>query len=648
MLTINGDDPDTTWNRLMDFMNDSDWHYLEGLLAEPCRNKLQLLANVRLNHFIADAAALCRPEKVRICGDSAADLEFIRLRALEAGEEQALVTPGHTVHFDGFAHGGRHDQARDKENTRFLLDEGEHLGAGFNTWPRQAGLVEVRERLAGSMAGKEMLVRFYCLGPNDSSFSLPCVQLTDSPYVVHCGDLLFRPGFDAFRKLAGGENFFRMLHSAGRLENGVSADVDGRRIFVDLAEELVYCVNTQYAGNSVGLKKPALRLAISKADREGWLAEHMFLMGVHGPAGRVTYFTGAYPSACGKTSTAMLPGETILGDDLVYIRVLDGEARAVNVERGILGIIEGVNREDDPELFRVLHEPGEVIFSNVLVSGGRPYWLGMGEELPVQGVNYAGSWYQGMRDSGDREIAPSFRGNARYTIALDPLSNLDPRADDPAGVPVGGIIYGGRDSDTAVPVQESFDWSHGIVTMGAALESETTAATLGAQGVRKCNPMAILDFLSIPLGRYLQNNLRFGSKPHRPPRIFATNYWLKDSAGRFLNHKLDKAVWLKWMELRVHGEVSALEGPTGCIPRFEDLERLFRQVLGKSYAPEAYQEQFQIRIARNLAKIERILAFYEQVPDLPREFGEIMTEQAKRLAEWRSRKGDVLSPCDLL
>ncbi len=628
-------------------MNGPESGLLSAKLDKASGIKLKGLEKRKVERFVAEAVDLCRPESVRVLDDSAEDREYIRRRALETGEEHPLGMAGHTIHFDGFFNAERHDQARDKKNTRYLLPPGESLGPGVESLDREIGLAEIREILADSMAGREMLVRFYCLGPAGSPFVIHCVQITDSAYVAHSEDILYRPGYEALRRSGGEGGIFRMLHAAGRLVNGVCADIERRRIYIDIPDNLVYSVNTQYAGNSVGLKKLALRLAIRKADQEGWLAEHMFLMGVHGPGGRVTFFTGAYPSACGKTSTAMLQKESILGDDLVYIRVIGAAARAVNVEKGIFGIIEDVNPVDDPELFRVLTSPGEVIFNNVLVCNGKPFWIGMGAELPAAGVNYAGSWCRGKCNGCNREIAPSYRGNARFTVALEALRNLDPRADDPSGVPIGGIIYGGRDSDTAVPVQESFDWVHGIVTMGAALESETTAATLGVQGVRKCNPMAILDFLSIPLGRYVGNNLRFGAGLSRPPRIFATNYWLKDGHGNFLNGKLDKAVWLKWMELRVHGEVAALDGPTGRIPRFDDLVRLFRQVLGKPYSREDYLAQFTIRVAGNLAKLERIGEFYGRVPDLPAGFWPALADQRSRLAAWQAQKGDFLNPFDL-
>ncbi|MDP6108053.1 MAG: phosphoenolpyruvate carboxykinase (GTP), partial [Candidatus Brocadiia bacterium] len=514
----------------------------------------------------------------------------------------------------------------------------------LNSLDKEEGLAEVRGFLAGSMRGRQMLVRFFCLGPIDSVFSISGVQLTDSAYVGHSEDLLYRPGYGQFERLGDSEDFFRVLHSAGRLENHVSADVDKRRIYVNLEDDIVYSVNTQYAGNTVGFKKLSLRLAICKADREGWLAEHMLVMGVRGPGGRVTYFTGAFPSGCGKTSTAMLPGETIVGDDIAYFRAIDGEARAVNVECGIFGIIRDVNTEDDPIIYDVLNRPGEVIFSNVLLADGRPYWEGMGCEPPGEGVNYSGPWHAGKQDAGGNEVAVS-HWNARYTVTLKDLSNLDKHWDDPAGVPFRGIFYGGRDSDTCVPVQQSFDWAHGVVTMGAGLESETTAATIGQEGVRKWQPMSNLDFVSLPLGRYIGNNLEFGQGLAQPPAIFAVNYFLRGAGREYLNAMNDKHAWVKWAELRVHAEVGAIRTPTGLIPLYEDLVRLFRDVLGKDYARLDYVEQFQTRGPENLAKLDRIEdIFRTRVADTPPVVFEVLSGQRRRLEEALETCGDYVSP----
>jgi len=603
---------------------------------------LESLPNERVHAFVADAVGLCRPDSVKVCSDSSDDRAEIRRLALENGEETPLAVEGHTVHFDGF-----HDQARDKAATKYLLPEGVTLGPKLGATDRETGLKEVRSFLDGAMEGKRMAVRFFCLGPADSRFSISCVQCTDSAYVAHSEDLLYRPGYEHLKRLGPDGEFFRFIHSAGRLdERKTSLDVDRRRITIDILENMVYSVNTQYGGNTIGLKKLALRLAIRKADREGWLAEHMFLMGVRGPGKRVTYFTGAFPSMCGKTSTAMLPGERIVGDDIAYLRAIDGRVRAVNVESGIFGIIENVNAHDDPVIHDCLTRPGEIIFSNVLVSDGRPYWLGMGAEVPDSGTNYSGRWQAGVTDSGGNEITPSHR-NARYTIAIGALDNCDPCLDDPEGVPVAGIMYGGRDSDTSVPVREAFDWTHGVITMGASVESETTAAALGVRGVRTFNMMSNQDFLAIGFGKYIRNHLDFAGKVGRPPLVFATNYWLTGDGGAWLNGKLDKHVWIKWMERRVHGETDAIEGPTGLLPKYEDLKVLFAEVLDTDYTQAEYVEQFSIRVRKNLEKLDRLDKHFGGMADLPSPVAETLAAQRRRLEALHAAKGDLVSPFDL-
>lgn len=602
--------------------------------------KLARIANASLHSFVAHYMELCKPDRVFVCNDTAEDIEYIRQAALRDGEEWPLAIPGHTYHFDGY-----YDQARDRKNTRLLLPKGVKLGSHFETMDRDIGLADVIKQLDGIMRGHTMYVRLVCLGPTNSPFSILAVQLTDSAYVAHNEDLLYRRGYQEFVRLGAAADFFRFVHSAGELINGVSKNVEKRRVFIDVADGIVYSVNTQYGGNSIGLKKLAMRLAISKASEEGWLCEHMFIMGVRGPGGRLTYFTGAYPSLCGKTSTSMIVGESIVGDDIAYVRNINGEIRAVNVEKGIFGIIQGVNQDDDPILWKALHSVGEVIFSNVLITEDKgTYWIGKGTPSPQRGLNYAGDWYPGKLDSSGKEIPPS-HPNARFTLELPLLENVDARLDDPLGVPVGGVIYGGRDSDTWVPVEEAFDWVHGIITKGASLESETTAATLGKEGVREFNPMSNLDFLSIPIGRYVQDNLRICEGIARPPRVFSVNYFLRGKDGAFLNSKLDKRVWLKWMELRVNDDAEAIRTPTGLVPCYEDLQVLFYDVLGKQYSQADYVKQFTLRIPENLAKIERIMNIYcNEVLETPRLVFDILEQQRERLMAAQARYGDYVSP----
>ncbi|GAG35412.1 unnamed protein product, partial [marine sediment metagenome] len=236
----------------------------------------------------------------------------------------------------------------------------------------------------------------------------------------------------------------------------------------------------------------------------------------------------------------MLEGETIVGDDIAYLRKIDGKIRAVNVERGIFGIIKDVNSEGDPTIYEALTAPGEIIFSNVLVTDkNQPYWIGKGGEAPTKGINYSGYWYIGKTDGSYEEITPSHK-NARYTVRLSTLKNADPHFDNPEGVAISGIIYGGRDSDTSVPVEQSFDWVHGMLTKAATIESETTSATLGQEGVKKFNLMANLDFLSMPLGKYIMNNVKFIKGVENPPVIFSVNYFLKDKYGNYISGMKDK------------------------------------------------------------------------------------------------------------
>jgi phosphoenolpyruvate carboxykinase (GTP) len=477
---------------------------LKKRLTDEHFQKLISIENPQLHQFVSHYIELLNPDHIFVCTDAAEDRAFIRDAAITAGEEVKLAIEGHTIHFDGYA-----DQARDKENTKFLLPKGLDLGASINSKDKEEGLKEIQSIFSNIMQGHTLYVRFFCLGPTNSEFSIPAVQITDSAYVAHSEDLLYRPGYEEFKRAGVTKQFFKFVHSEGKLEGSVSVNTDQRRVYIDIEDDIVYSVNTQYGGNTLGLKKLAMRLAIKWASKEGWLTEHMFIMGIKGPKGRTSYFTGAFPSLCGKTSTSMMKGETIIGDDIAYLRRSGEEVRAVNVEQGMFGIIQGVNSKDDPLIWDVLHRPGEVIFSNVLMADdGSCFWIGKDGEVPPEGVNHSGRWQPGKKDASGKEIQPS-HPNARFTLDLHFLENLDAAIDDPQGVIVQGMIYGGRDSDTLVPVEESFNWEHGIITKGASLESETTAATLGKEGVRKWNPMSNLDFLSIPVGQYIANNIAF-------------------------------------------------------------------------------------------------------------------------------------------
>ncbi|QXJ31799.1 phosphoenolpyruvate carboxykinase (GTP) [Saccharolobus shibatae] len=597
----------------LDFLND--------LVHGDALKKLESLNNYRLIEFLSNVVKLCEPDSVHLITGSNGEKEYIRKKALESGEESKLKTSGHTIHFDHPL-----DQARAREDTFILTDTKIPY---VNTKPRNEGLNEILALLKGSMRGREMYVGFYSLGPRNSPFQILAVQVTDSPYVIHSENILYRNAFEDFNN---NKQFLRFVHSKGEL------DIRKRRIMIDLADNTVYSVNTTYAGNSVGLKKLALRLTIMKAVEEGWLSEHMAIVGFNGDKG-THYFTASFPSGSGKTSTSMIG--SLISDDLAFIREFDGFPKAVNPEIGVFGIIQGINARDDPIIWEVLHKPGEVIFSNVLMTeDGDVYWEGSELPKPEKGYNYEGRW---SRDSGK----PASHPNARFTVPLTSFQNLDGNWDNPNGVVIDGIIFGVRDYSTLIPVVEAFSWSHGVVTIGASMESARTSAVIGKSDELEFNPMAILDFMPISLSRYLRNYLNFGKRLRRSPKIFGFNYFLKDENNKFLNSKEDKRIWVSWAAKRVEETTDAIYTPIGFIPFYEDLKALYKRVLGKEYSKEDYEKQFTIKLRRYLEKTERIIGIYLKFEDIPSEVIGELEMQRKRIIDYISKYGDSVSPFKL-
>ncbi len=618
---------------------------LKNKMDKESYEKLTALENEKLFNFVEEYAGLCEPDTVYMCNDSDVDADYIRRKAVKVGEETRLAKEGRTIHYDGYS-----DQARDKTNTKFMVSKETMARMGnLNCVEYEDGLTEIKTIAKGIMRGKEMIVKLFCECPTMGPFSIGCVQLTDSYYVAHSEDILYRRGYEHFMRLENKNNFFRFCHSAGQLdERDCSLNLDKRRIYQDIESMTVYSMNNQYAGNSIGLKKHAMRLAIKKSSSEAWLCEHMFIMGCQNKEKkRTTYFCGAYPSACGKTATAMIQGETIVGDDIAYFKKINNEFHAANVERGIFGIIRDVNAKDDPVIFDALMQKNEMIFSNVLTGpDNNPYWLGMGVETPKKGANHSGpDWYEGKKDDNEKLI-PLAHSNSRYTIRMEYLENLDPEWDNKNGVLVGGVIYGGRDSNTCVPVEESFSWEDGIIMKACTIESETTSATLDKEGVRVPQPMANLDFISYPIGEYIKNNLNFTKGMKTTPRVYATNYFLRNENGNFCNSKLAKKVWLHWAELRVHEEADAIKTPTGLIPKYNDLRKLFKELLDENYAESDYEYQFAFRCEAWLAKIERAMEYFKaDAPDFPEIVYCKWNAASEKIKKVKEKYGPIIAPC---
>jgi len=596
---------------------DRDISFSNLLVKKDTAQKLINLKNFELIKFLNNVVELCEPEAVYILTGSEEDKEYVRKRALETKEEIPLKTPGHTIHFDHPL-----DQARAREDT-FILSNSKI--PFVNTKPREEGIKEALSLFKGSMKGREMFIGFYSLGPRNSPFQILALQVTDSPYVIHSENMLYRSAFEDF---SSDMRFLKFIHSKGEL------DIKKRRILIDVEADTVYSINTTYAGNSVGLKKLALRLTITKAVKEGWLSEHMAIVGFDGESGR-HYFTASFPSGSGKTSTSMLG--SLISDDLAFIKEFNGTPRAVNPEAGVFGIIQGINAKDDSVIWEVLHKPGEVIFSNVLMTeDGSVYWEGSDLPRPEKGYNYEGTW---SRESGK----PASHPNARFTVPLTSFKNLDKEWDNPEGVVIEGVIFGVRDYDTLVPALEAFSWSHGVITIGASMESARTSAVIGKSDVLEFNPMAILDFMPVSLSVYLKNYLDFGKKLKSPPKVFGFNYFLIEN-GKFLNSKEDKRVWVIWAVKRVEKSVDAISTPIGYIPLYDDLKTLFKQVLNKEYSKESYERQFTIKLRKYLEKTERIIKIYKGFEDIPKEVIDELEMQKKRIVEYISKYGDAVSP----
>lgn len=615
---------------------------LKGKMSDKSFAKLDALKNEKVMEFVGSFAEHCNPASIYVCDDSAEDVAYVKEIALKNGEEHPMANSEQTIHWDGYG-----DQARDKVNTRYMVyPENMEKMKAMNSYAYDEALEEIMGIAKNNMAGKEAYVKFFTEGPAESPFTIPCVQFTDSSYVTHSETILYRAGYAHFLNNPGCDDFFRFIHSAGECdERGCVVNLDKRRIYMDTQNNIVYSMNAQYAGNSVGLKKHAMRLAINKAGQEGWLCEHMFLMACLNK-GRKTYFAGAYPSACGKTATAMIPGEQIVGDDIVYFKKIDDEFRGVNVEQGIFGIIKDVNAQDDPVIFENAMKNQEVIFSNILQGPDKmPYWLGQGVDNPKSGKNHIGDWTEGMKDSKGN-VVPVAHPNSRYTMRLDYLANYDKVGfEAKEGVKVDGILYGGRDSDTSVPVEESPSWKDGILLKACTLESETTAATLGAEGVRAASPMANMDFVSYPLGEYTMNNINFVKGMKSEPKVYSTNYFMRNPEGDFMTSKLAKKVWLHWAEGRIHGEYEALDTPSGKIPLYNDVKVLFKELLDEDFTEEDYTYLFTFRCTKLIEKLERTKKFFASKDSkVPAELNEYWDATIAKYTTVKEKYGDEIKP----
>jgi len=612
-------------------------------LDEENQRKLAKIANEEALIKVANAIAMCAPSAVFINTGSPEDVQWIREYSLKRGEERKLAKQGHTIHFDL-----PQDQARLVSQTFYIINDGEKMSSLAKSLHRSDALAYVLKFMPGIMAGKVMMVGFFSRGPVGAKAAIPAIEISSSGYVFHSAELLYRncfSHFDSEVKRAG--LFYTNVHAEG---DNTPEDVPNARILMDRSWQTTFSTFCTYAGNTLLLKKGNHRFSVDYATYYKLgeqLSEHMFITGMTGPGGRKTFFAGAAPSGCGKTTTAMV-GSDFVGDDLAQMWIADdGTLRAINPEKGIFGIVEDVNREGDPYLMDCLRGDGtEVIWSNVLIDENDvPHWVGNGEPAPEKGINFQGEWHKGKTDASGKPVPMSHK-NSRCTLLASAIANHATEvSEDPAGAPVKVITYSGRDADTMPPVWVARTMDEGVV-IGASIVSKATATEVGATGVNR-QPWANAPFIPGALADYMKAQFIFFNSPKFSkagrPIMAGLNYFLthenRGGSGKgLLGEKKDVRVWLGWLEQYAHGEVSAIETPIGMLPRYEDLKRLFAGI-NKEYPKELYDMQFTLYIDNIVHRIDLQAEAYSRESNIPVELFNVYRKQKEELLELKEKHG---------
>ncbi len=607
--------------------------------------KLDKIGNEEALLKIANAISMTDPDAVFVNTGSDADLRRVRIMALAKGEECPVAMRDHTLHFDL-----PQEQARIIDRTYYIVNPGEETSVLAKSILRDEGYEYVKAKMTGIARGMTLLVGFFSRGPIGARAAIPALEITTSTYVMHSANILYRHVYDHFdEEVERAGLFFTNVHSEG---TNRPEDLPDARVFMDRSWLTTFALFCTYAGNTLLLKKGNHRFAVDLATyfrQERELSEHMFITGLTGPGGRKTYFAGAAPSGCGKTTTAMT-GTDFIGDDLAQLWIArDGTLRAINPECGIFGIVRDVNRESDPFLMACLRsECAEVIWSNVLIDEhGVPYWIGIGEEQPTIGVNFQGEWWAGKTDANGTPI-PLSHPNARCTVRNTAIGNYNEIvAQDPAGAKIRVITYSGRDSDTMPPVWVAKDPDHGVV-IGASILSAATATEVGAKGVRR-QPWANEPFIPGPLSDYMRAQFQFfnSDKLKSKPIMAGLNYFLTHEArggkgSGLLGEKRDVKVWLGWLERRAHGDVEAIDTPIGLIPHYGDLKELFAGI-DKEYPKALYDKQFAFYVDNMLGRIDLQEEAYRKEHDVPATLFEIYAEQRAGLEALKAEYGSIVS-----
>lgn len=571
-----------------------------------------------VEEWVEEQAKMAQPARIHWCDGT----EGEALRLLEIGlHEERLNGPvflelNQKKWPKAFLHRSHPTDVARTEHLTYVCHPSREMSGPNNNWMEPGEAKRLLTRLStGCMKGRTMYVLPYMMGHPESPYAKACIQITDSTYVAVSMRIMTRLGKQALEKLKNRDDFVRGFHSIGDLS-------PKRRYIMHFPDDnLVWSIGSGYGGNALlGKKCFSLRIASWLGYRQGWLAEHMVIMGVEDPQGEITYICGAFPSACGKTNLAMMESALggyrvwTLGDDIAWLNIgPDGRLWAINPETGYFGVAPGTSMSSNPNMMRTLRRGlfTPTLFTNVALNteSNEPWWEGLDGPLPEKLLDWQGRpWKPGSKEKAAHP-------NSRFTVSIYNTPTLSPEFDNPQGVPISAIIFGGRRSQLIPLVVESFDWAHGVF-LGARMGSETTAAAAGEVGIVRRDPMAMLPFCGYNLGVYFRHWLNMGNRLTRPPKIFSVNWFRVDENGRFIWPGFGENMRvLKWIIDRVKGRVGAKETPIGLVPQLDDLI-----VDGLNLPREKLAKLFEIKMPEWKKEVDEIRQFFKQYGQhMPRE-----------------------------